>query len=206
MVQPALPDVRLACPAPLVPAGEGLHCAVHAPTRQFDIQKPQSQCPIRQYRDGLQHCPGNIDWATSGTHLLRDHSRLRTGNTSAKGHIPFIIFALLDVLRAFPGEVRRMFPEARPFPQLPARGLCRRLRAFLGRHALLLIVFPADTCRGAKTTQGGICCHSPVIVRRRSRMWTRWCTRQTSHASRSRRLPWTTSAPLSWSGCAVRWP
>ena len=27
------------------------------------------------------------------------------GNTSAKGHIPFIIFALLDVLRAFPGQV-----------------------------------------------------------------------------------------------------
>ena len=28
------------------------------------------------------------------------------GNTSAKGRIPFLILALLDVLRAFPGQVR----------------------------------------------------------------------------------------------------
>ena len=37
------------------------------------------------------------------------------GNTSAKGHVPFVIFALLDVLRAFPGQVRRCWPLHDPY-------------------------------------------------------------------------------------------
>lgn len=40
-----------------------------------------------------QHVVPTIEWV------------LCAGNTSAKGHIPYIIFALLDVLRAFPGQV-----------------------------------------------------------------------------------------------------
>ena len=41
----------------------------------------------------LQHVVPTIEWV------------LCTGNTSGKGHIPYLIFALLDVLRAFPGQV-----------------------------------------------------------------------------------------------------
>jgi hypothetical protein len=39
--------------------------------------------------------------------VLRVYKSAYAGNTSAKGHIPFIIFALLDVLRSFPGQARR---------------------------------------------------------------------------------------------------
>lgn len=57
----------------------------------------------------------------------------RAGNTSAKGHIPFVIFALLDVLRAFPGQVPLPFGVSsgkRPsFAVGCALPMCRRSQA-----------------------------------------------------------------------------
>ncbi len=43
-----------------------------------------------------------------------------TGVMAAKGRVPHLIFMLLDVLRAFPGQVRRENEPCRRLPTAPA--------------------------------------------------------------------------------------
>ena len=86
------------------------------------------------------------------------------GNTSAKGHVPFVIFALLDVLRAFPGQALSPPPCWTPESSTPSRACLFVIIQLIGNHVRRGPRSDVDCLRCPGYDRLGLCDLTPFFV------------------------------------------